>query len=153
MRSKPFDSVRVTVTLRADPATAFSVFTWETDLWWRKGPKFRASGAHPGLLIFEPGVGGRLIETVDSPSGSRGVVTGEITAWDPPARFAFTWRPPNFAPADPSTIVEVSFDPVGSGTRVTLVHSGWSEVRDRHPVRHGLDGEAFVRMKGLWWVS
>ena len=151
MSSQPFDSVRVTVTVRADPAAAFAVFTAETDLWWRRGPKFRASGTRPGLLVFEPGVGGRLIETFETASGPRAVVTGEIVIWDPPARFAFNWRPPNFSAGDPSTNVEVSFDPVGAGTRVTLVHSGWSAVRESHPVRHGLDGEAFVRMNGMWW--
>ncbi len=86
---QPFGSVTMSVTVKADQATAFEVFTTETDLWWRRGPRFRASGVQPGLLIFEPGVGGRLIETLETPSGPRAVATGTITVWDPPARFAF----------------------------------------------------------------
>ena len=32
------DQVTVSVTVSADQATAFAIFTEETDLWWRSGP-------------------------------------------------------------------------------------------------------------------
>jgi hypothetical protein len=44
------DLVTVSVTVSADPATAFALFTNETDLWWRTGPKFRIAGKQPGVL-------------------------------------------------------------------------------------------------------
>jgi uncharacterized protein YndB with AHSA1/START domain len=145
------DSVKVTVTVAADPATAFDVFTTETDLWWRRGPQYRVAGRQPGIITFEPGVGGRLIETFETAAGPRAAVTGRITEWDRPSRFAFEWRGSNFTDADPSTRVEVLFEPAGSGTRVTLHHSGFAKLRPDHPVRHGLDGPGFIRKFGLWW--
>ena len=146
----PFDSVRVSVTVAADPATAFAVFTGETDLWWRRGPRFRVSGRTPGVVTFEPGVGGRLFETYATEAGERVAVMGRITAWDPPARFSFEWRASNFA-GDERTTVDVSFEAAGAGTRVTVHHHGWSTLRPDHPVRHGEEGAAFIRRMGLWW--
>lgn len=142
----PGDSVRVSVTVDADPATAFAIFTEETGLWWRRGPRFRATGRAPGAIRFEPGEGGRLIEEFDGQS----FVAGSITAWRPPAFFSFEWRATNFAPGE-STRVEVTFEAVPTGTRVTVVHAGWAALRDDHPVRHGQPSAAFLRAKGLWW--
>ena len=135
-----FDSAKVSKTVAAGPAAAFEVFTTGIDLWWRRGPKFRVSG-----------LGGRLMETFETPSGPRVAVMGRITAWDPPARFAFEWRAANFTERDPGTTVEVTFELANSGTRVTVRHSGWAAVRGDHPVRHGLDGDGFTAMLGLWW--
>jgi uncharacterized protein YndB with AHSA1/START domain len=144
------DSVKVSVTVSADPATAFAIFTEETNLWWRHGPRFRVAGRHPGTLWFEPGVGGRLMESFENRHGTQVVVTGTITAWEPPFRFAFEWRASNFA-AGETTDVEVRFEECGSGTRVTVHHRGWDRLRRDHPVRHGQEDAAFLRMLGLWW--
>ena len=142
----PGNQVRVSVTVDADPATAFAIFTEETDLWWRRGPRFRASGRAPGTLRFEPTEGGRLIEEFDGQS----FVAGTINTWRPPHSFSFEWRATNFAPGE-STQVEVTFETVPTGTRVTVVHSGWAALRDDHPVRHGQPVAAFLRTMGLWW--
>lgn len=142
----PGDQVRVSVTVDTDAATAFSIFTEETDLWWRRGPRFRAAGRSPGVLRFEPEVGGRLLETFDSQT----VVTGTITHWNPPGEFAFEWRGVNFAPGE-ATQVKITFESVPAGTRVTVLHTGWSTLRDDHPVRHGQPVPAFIRGMGLWW--
>ena len=144
------DVVTVTVTVSTDPATAFAIFTEKTDLWWRKGPKFRIAGQQPGVLRFEPRLGGRLLEEVDSPSGSRTFTKGRISLWQPPERFEFDWWGVNFVPGE-STHVQVVFEAVSSGTRVTLRHSGWASLRPDHPVRHGQQDAAFIRMIGLWW--
>jgi len=56
----------------------------------------------------------------------------------------------NFAPGE-KTEVEVTFEPSGEETLVTVVHRGWSAIRGDHPVRHGLDVVGFLRMRGLWW--
>ena len=56
----------------------------------------------------------------------------------------------NFAPGE-STHVHVVFEAVPAGTRVTVCHSGWAALRADHPVRHGKQGPAFIRMIGLWW--
>ena len=144
------DVVTVSVTVSADPAAAFAIFTSETDLWWRSGPKFRIAGKRPGVLRFEPWLGGRLMEQVESPSGPQVFTQGNITVWQPPQQFQFEWRGMNFAPGE-STRVQVVFEAVPTGTRVTVRHSGWAALRADHPVRHGKDGPAFIRMMGLWW--
>ena len=144
------DLVTVSVTVSTDPATAFDIFTTETDLWWRSGPKFRIAGKQPGVLRFEPWLGGRFMEEVDSPSGPRVFTQGTITMWQPPEQFQFEWRGVNFAPGE-STHVEVVFEAVPTGTRVTVRHSGWAALRTDHPVRHGQQGPAFIRSMGLWW--
>lgn len=127
------------------------MFTEETDLWWRRGPKYRLGGrnpgsVNPGSVIFETGPGGRLMETF----GTRVVEMGRITAWEPPSRFCFEWRGSNFAEGE-KTDVEVLFQAVGENTYVTVHHRGWAALRPDHPVRHGADGTAFIRAMAMWW--
>ncbi len=62
---KTADSVKVTTFIEVDPEDAFDVFTRETDLWWRRGPRYRTGGDRRGTLRFEPGAGGRLVEAFD----------------------------------------------------------------------------------------
>lgn len=144
------DRAAASVFVRVTPEDAFEVFTEETDLWWRHGRKFRIAGRHPGRLAFEGGLGGRLFETVELPSGPRTFEVGSIVDWDPPRRFAFEWRGVNFA-AHEKTMVEVVFTPRGDGTMVRVEHHGWASLRDGHPARHGLEGAAFARSIGMWW--
>jgi uncharacterized protein YndB with AHSA1/START domain len=73
-----------------------------------------------------------------------------VLAWEPGRRLVFEWRGKSFAPGE-RTEVEVRFEPVEGGTRVTLEHRGWEALGDDHPVRHGLRGPAFTDMIGLWW--
>jgi len=114
------DAVTVSVTVSTDPATAFVIFTEETDLWWRTGPKFRIGGKERGKLWFEPRLGGRFVEEFSSPSGPQAFTKGEITVWQPPERFRFEWRGMNFAPGE-STQVEVSFEAVRRGRGLRCV--------------------------------
>jgi uncharacterized protein YndB with AHSA1/START domain len=101
-------------------------------------------------MRLEPGVGGRLFEAVETEGGERIVETGRVTAWEPPGRLVFDWRAVNFAP-DEKTEVEVVFEASPSGTLVTVTHRGWSAIRPDHPVRHGRETAAFLRMQGMWW--
>lgn len=144
------DQATVSVFVAVAPADAFDVFTQETDLWWRRGFKYRLAGRRPGTVYFEPGVGGRLLESFETESGTRVYETGVVTVWDPPSRLVVKWRNSNFSPGE-STELEVLFEAWGQGTRVTVQHRGWSALRTGHPARHGLEGAAFSRMMGLWW--
>ncbi len=144
------DLVTASVTVAVGPAEAIAIFTQETDRWWRRGPKFRIAGRQPGLLRFEPWLGGRLMEEFESPSGPQVFTQGKITVWQPPERFRFEWRGVNFAPGE-STQVEVMFEAVPIGTRVTVRHSGWAALRPDHAVRQGQPAPAFLRILGLWW--
>ena len=49
------------------------------------------------------------------------------------------------------TEVEVCFEALGQGTKVTAEHRGWASLRPEHPARAGLTGPAFGRQLGLWW--
>jgi hypothetical protein len=102
------------------------------------------------VVRFEPWLGGRFLEEVESPSGPRVFTRGAITVWQPPGQFEFEWRGVNFAPGE-STHVKVVFEAVPTGTRVTVRHSGWAALPPDHPVRHGREGLAFIRGTGLWW--
>jgi len=146
------DQARVSLLVAVAPAAAFRIFTEEIDAWWRRGLKYRLAGRGRGIIHLEAGVGGRLFESFDAGGETRVVETGRVTGWDPPARVVFEWRAANFAPAE-ATEVEVLFQPSAGGTStlVTVTHRGWSRIRPDHPVRHGLEVEAFIRSMGMWW--
>jgi uncharacterized protein YndB with AHSA1/START domain len=144
------DSARISVTVAVPPALAFEIFTEEIDRWWRRGPKFRQSGARGGLLRIEPEVGGRLFESIDGAAGPHVLEVGRVRVWEPPRRLAFSWRGANFA-AHEQTEVEVEFAAASIGTLVIVTHHGLASLRADHPARHGLQGAQFSRMIGLWW--
>ncbi len=145
------DAVRVTSRVDVDPATAFRVFTEEVDAWWRDGPRFRWHPERGSALRFEPGVGGRFLETYADAPGD-GFEVGRIRVWDPPRRLVFGFRARNFLP-DQSTEVEVRFEADGPATRVTVEHRGWAALGAEHPARHGMDAPAFRAMMGGWWAD
>jgi uncharacterized protein YndB with AHSA1/START domain len=140
--------VAASTTVSVDPETAFDVFTREVDAWWKHGPRFRTGAPGASTLHFEPGVGGRLIERFDA--DAEPFVLGRIVVWQPPDRLLFEMRGRDFGPDD-RTEVEVRFEPVPSGTRVTVEHRGWERFAPDHPVRHGLQGDAFTAMMGVFW--
>lgn len=143
------DRVRVTTIVAVTPAEAFELFTADVDAWWRRGPRYRADGARPSTMRFEPGKGGRLLEVYDAATGDA-FEFGRVLDWDPPARLCFEFRGRNFQPGE-VTRVEVRFDADPDGTRVTLDHSGFAALRPDHPVRHGEPEPAFVASMGRWW--
>jgi hypothetical protein len=139
--------VTVSIEVAADPPLAFDVFTAQIDSWWRRGPKHRFAPPWTGTLRFEPGAHGRLIEQYEDGTS---YVIGRVRVWQPGERIILSWRLPSFAEAE-STEVDVRFEPVDGGTRVSVVHRGWHALRLDHPARHGLTGRAFEYAKaGLW---
>jgi hypothetical protein len=144
------DAARVTVMVAASPEVAFEVFTKEVDLWWRQGPRFRPMGRKPGVVHFEPGVGGRLFESFGDGPSQKVIPLGRVTIWEPPAHLAFEWRNSTFAP-DEHTTVDVRFTGVHGKTEVTVEHRGWKALRDDHPAKHGLAGSRFIASVGTFW--
>ncbi len=142
------DRARVTTFVAVSPTDAFEVFTTETDLWWKRGPRYRFGGKRRGILSFEPGTGGRLFEAYDD--SHRVFEVGKILVWEPGARLVFEWRLPNFAAGERNEI-DVRFEPMNDGTNVTVEHRGLSTIRDDHPARHGLLGHAYTDTIGRWW--
>jgi hypothetical protein len=137
----------VALRVKASPERAFEAFTREIGAWWRPNPLFAFTPRDPGVLAFEPGAEGRLIQTL--PNG-RVFEIGRVRAWEPPKRRVFGWRQAAFAP-DQDTEVEVRFEPVGDETRVTVEHLGWDSVPAAHVARHGFANAVFLTRHGEWW--
>jgi len=144
------DRSRVVVHVAVGIGEAFRIFTEEIDRWWRRGPRYRVSGARPSVMHLEPGVGGRLLESIHEGKVARVVESGRVTVWQPPTRLVLSWRAVNFGPEE-TTGVDIRFEAHPRGTLVTLTHRGWSAIRPDHPARHGLAVPSFIRMLGLWW--
>lgn len=139
--------VLVALRVRASPEQAFAVFTGRIGDWWRPSPLFEFTPGERGVLAFEPGPQGRLIETL---SGGQVFEVGRIRLWSPPERLTFSWRQASFAP-DMETEVEVSFHAVGEEIRVTIEHRGWDSVPSAHDARQGFPDQIFLLHHGQWW--
>ena len=102
---------------------AFEVFTRRVGDWWplHTHSCFEDEAA---AVAFE---GERLVER--SKAGEE-AVWGEVLAWEPPSRIAFTWHP-GYAEGDPVTEVEVRFRAQGGSTVVELEHRGWERLGER----------------------
>lgn len=149
------DTSRVLVALRVPvPASrAFAAFTEQIADWWQPNGLFQFTGGRTGTLAFEPGVGGRLVETYADGSS---FVVGHIRAWEPPRRLVVSWRHASFA-ADQETELHVRFDEVAgptdavAETRVTVEHFGWDTIPPEHAARHGFPLATFQLRFAEWW--
>ena len=115
---------------------------------------FQFTPRSPGVLSFEPGPDGRLVETLNN---GKVFEVGKVRAWEPPdhdstGRLVFGWRQATFAP-DQDTEVEVRFEAVGEETRVTVEHRGWDSVPAEHVARHTMPEAIFLRRHAEWWQS
>ena len=137
-------------TVPIPPDEAFALFTEEVDTWWRHGPRFRvAINGREGVMHFEPGEGGRLLE-VYGDAADETFELGRILVWEPGKRLVFLIGGRDFAP-DEWTEVEIRFEWVEQGTRVSVEHYGFDELGEDHNVWHGEDRESFIGSMGLWW--
>jgi uncharacterized protein YndB with AHSA1/START domain len=141
--------VLVSLRVRASPARAFAAFTGEIGQWWRPNGLFQFTNGRSGTLAFEPGAGGRLVETY--PEGDSFVV-GEIHLWEPPHRLALSWREACFD-ADQETELHVRFEPCGDETKVTVEHYGWDTIPTDHAARHRMPLSVFQLRFAEWWQA
>jgi uncharacterized protein YndB with AHSA1/START domain len=138
------DAVRKTVTVRADVAEAFRIFTEGFDTWW---PRTHHIGRSPlKTAIVEGRKGGRCYSTQEDGTDCD---WGTVLEWDPPTRLVIAWQITHQwgyeADLAKSSEVDVRFTPVPGGTRVDLEH------REFH--RHGEGGptmRATVDSPGGW---
>lgn len=115
------DTIRRSVDVPLPPEQAFVLFTERASTWWPFGTHSVAGDAAVGA-IFEARVGGRVYErAVDGSEHD----WGEITAWEPPSRFALSWT---LDPSCAGTEVEVRFTGIEEGTHVELEHRGWRDA-------------------------
>ena len=141
--SRVLSAIRVNAT----PARAFTAFTEEIGQWWRPNGLFQFTRGRSGVLSFEPGSKGRLLETYEDGAV---FVVGEVRVWDPPRCLVLTWRQESFAP-DQSTELHVRFEEAGQQTRVTVEHFGWDTIPQRHAARHGFPLATFQLRFAEWW--
>ncbi|HYE43211.1 MAG TPA: SRPBCC domain-containing protein [Caulobacteraceae bacterium] len=141
--------VLVALRVKADPARAFDVFTRETALWWKPNGLFNFTPRSPGVMSFEPGEGGRFVETLP---GGKVFEIGRIHVWAPGERLVFGWRCAWFPP-EVETTVEVRFEAVGEETRITVEHAGWDAIPRENAARHGFPLDAFQMREAEWWRS
>jgi uncharacterized protein YndB with AHSA1/START domain len=138
--------VYVALRVKTAPERAFQAFVEEIGEWWRPNALFQTT-PRPGVLSFEQGEGGRLIETRQ---GGKVFEIGQIRVWEPPRRLVFSWRQANF-PLDLHTEVEVGFEAVGDETRVSVEHRGFDQVPAESAARHRFpDQYLLMRLADFW---
>lgn len=115
-------SVVRTVEVAVDPGTAFRMFTEEIDEWYERGPYSWNDPERAVAIRFEHG---RLLEVWDEGDGYE---MGFVTAWEPGERLVFAYRSVHLPP-DLETEVEIRFEPIAAGTRVSSSTEGSSSSR------------------------
>jgi uncharacterized protein YndB with AHSA1/START domain len=143
-------SSRVVVALRikAPPERVFEAFTVEIAAWWRPNDLFAFTPRSPGQMAFEKMEDGRRL--VERLASGKVFEVGRVRVWLPGERLVVGWRQATFAP-DMDTEVEVRFEAVEDGTRVTIEHRGWDSVPTAHVARHSFPDGLFLRRHGEWW--
>lgn len=141
--------VRVALRVKAAPERAFEAFTREIGAWWRPNPLFQFTPRAAGVLAFEGGPNGRLVERQ---ADGQVFEVGRVRVWSPPERLVVGWRQAAFAPGQ-ETEVEVLFEAVGDETRVTVIHTGWDRVPADHVAKHGFPEPVFLLRHAEWWKS
>jgi uncharacterized protein YndB with AHSA1/START domain len=114
-------AVHESVEVETSVEHTFTFFTTGMREWW---PLEKASygGDRAKDIFLEPRVGGRFFERfVDGDE----LEVGKVIACDPPHRIVFTWHTADW---EGGTEVEVTFIPIGGGTRVELEHRGFERV-------------------------
>ncbi len=116
------EPLRLTFDVACRPDLAFEVWTSRIDTWWPAD--HTATGEADATVTLEQRVGGRIFERTTAGIEHE---WGEVTAWEPPVRFAYLWHLRRDR-AD-ATEVEIRFTPLGeAGTRVEIVHRGWERL-------------------------
>lgn len=138
-------AVIVSLRVAVGPEVAFDTFTEDIGLWWLPSGLFQITPRGDGTLSFDGET--RLITTLAS---GKVFEIGKVTAWERGRRLAFSWRQATFTP-DQLTHVEITFEPAGAETRVTVTHRGWDEIPQGHAARHGFPLTAIqMRLADAW---
>jgi hypothetical protein len=130
-----------TVEVRRTAGDAFRLFTEEIAAWWpTKHTRAKdAAGEVTVRVDFEPRVGGRIYETLNTGEQRD---WGEVLAYAPGERVRFSFQMGRAK--DKAGEVEVRFEPLAEGVcRVTLTHEHWERLGDEAEVMRG-------RFSGGW---
>jgi uncharacterized protein YndB with AHSA1/START domain len=132
--------IRKTVVVAKPPQRVFDLFTGRMGTWWPKGMTI---GPSPAVeILIEPRVGGRWFERSEDKVETN---WGRVMEWDPPRRVLLAWQIDATWTYDPDfeTELELTFDPEGTGTRVTMEH--------RNLERFGDSAEKMAQSLGGGW--
>jgi uncharacterized protein YndB with AHSA1/START domain len=144
------EPIRRSVVVALPLAEAFALFTDGLDGWWPLHTHSIAADTFEGRvtvasITFEKRAGGRVLERM---SDGTEAPWGTILAWEPPTRFAMSWKPT--LDEGPSTEVEVAFTAAGPGaTRIDLEHRGWERLGEGAVKRAGY-GEGWTALLELF---
>lgn len=136
--------------VRRAAADAFRLFTDEMTAWWPMATHSRAKdamGEKTICIAFEPRVGGRIYETLNTGEERD---WGEVLAFEPGKRVVFAFQMGR--PKEKSGEVEVRFDPIDEKScRVTLTHAHWERFGDEAAAMRGrfAGGWEFVFVDGF----
>ncbi len=116
------DSIEKSLTVPLNPERAFRLFTEEITDWWPIDTYSLSNDDEKVVksVHIAPEVGGEITEIRHDGSTA---LWGRVTEWEPGRRFGMRWQIGH--PDGDATHVNVCFDLVADGTRVTLIHSGW----------------------------
>jgi uncharacterized protein YndB with AHSA1/START domain len=146
-------SVQTSITVEAPIEHAFSVFTEGIATWW--DPSHHLLEGELAEMVFEPRVGGRIIDRGVDGSESR---WARVLAYEPPHRVVFSWDITLDwqieTDHEKTSEVEVTFTAEGPGrTAVVLEHrnldrhgEGWESMRDAVGSENGWNLERFAEV-------
>jgi uncharacterized protein YndB with AHSA1/START domain len=140
------DAVTQSVLVPLAPGAAFELFTDRFSEWWPTDSHHILEDAEGVEALLEARAGGRWFERAGD---GRECDWGRVLELDRPSRILLAWQLTPQWKFDPdmenATQVEVTFEPDGDGTRVTLEHRGFDV--------HGEAGAAMresVSAEGGW---
>ncbi len=131
------DPVVKTIDVPCDPAKAFAIFTDRMTHWWPldRNSVSAMGGAVAKSVSLEGRVGGAITET--GPNGETHN-WGSVKRWEPGKALSLAWHIGK--PESEATIVDVAFEPIEGGARVTLTHHGWDVLgAEAEKMREGYD--------------
>jgi uncharacterized protein YndB with AHSA1/START domain len=116
------EPLRLSLVVACPAEHAFNTWTTRATAWWP--PDHTVSRQDSLEVVFEPRVGGRIFER--TPAGME-IDWGEITAWEPPRRIAYSWH--IATDRSNATDVEIVFNQLPDATtRVEIEHRGWERL-------------------------
>lgn len=118
------EPVRSEVEIELTQREAFEFFTSHLSRWWPLRTH-SVSGERAETAVFELAEGGEIFELAEN---SEKITWGTVLLFEPPSRLIFSWHPGR--DSETAQEVEVRFDSIDSGTRVSLEHRGWEALGD-----------------------
>ena len=121
------DPVIKTVEVPCSQERAFGIFASDFSVWWPKDKhSVSAMGGAPAREVsLEPQQGGAISEIAHDGTKHN---WGSVSVYDPHARLSLLWHIGK--PVEEATVVDIAFEAVSGGTKVTLTHHGWEALGD-----------------------